>query len=96
MRSTKDRRRRISGGRCSTCETKPAAASYWKNWPEQATIQINYHVSRHSFADYARQKDVDLYSISKALGHASFKTTETYLKGFDNDAVDDAMDGLFG
>lgn len=59
------------------------------------SINLSFHISRHSFADYARREGVDLYSISKALGHSSLTITETYLKSFDNDAVDGAMDELF-
>jgi site-specific recombinase XerD len=61
----------------------------------ETDIALSFHVSRHSFADYARASGVDLYAISKALGHSNLKVTETYLKSFDHDAVDAAMDGLF-
>lgn len=49
---------------------------------------LSFHVSRHSFADYARRQGGDLYAISKALGHSTLQITETYLKSFDRDAVD--------
>ena len=69
-----------------------------KKLAEMADIKINlsFHVSRCSFADYARQQGLGVYDISKALGDASIKTTETYLKGFDRNAVDEAIDTLFG
>ncbi len=62
-----------------------------------ADLQINlsFHVARHSFADFARRQGMDLYSISKALGHANLKVTETYLESFDHETVDKAMDDLF-
>ena len=60
------------------------------------TINLSFHISRHSFADYARTQGMDLYSISKALAHSDLKTTEVYLKSFDTAAVDDAMGKLFG
>jgi integrase len=56
---------------------------------------LSTHVARHSFADYARTSDGDLYAISKALGHSDLKTTETYLKSFDQDSVDDLSDSLW-
>ncbi|RME52937.1 MAG: site-specific integrase, partial [Caldilineae bacterium] len=56
---------------------------------------LSFHVSRHSFADMARTKGMDLYSISKALGHANVRVTERYLKGFDAGALDEAMEALF-
>ena len=56
---------------------------------------LSFHVSRHSFADMARTRGMDLYSISKALGHANIRVTECYLKGFDEAALDEAMEALF-
>ena len=49
---------------------------------------LSFHVARHSFADHARTKSGDLYAISKSLGHGNLQTTETYLRSFDQDAVD--------
>ena len=57
---------------------------------------VSFHLSRHSFADLARVRGIDLHTISKALGHSSLTVTENYLKGFDQDAIDGAMDELFG
>lgn len=34
------------------------------------------------------------YAISKALGHSKLQTTQTYFRGFDEEAVDGLMDGL--
>lgn len=56
---------------------------------------VSYHVSRHSFADYARAKGMNTYDISKALGHSDLKTTEVYLKGFDEASLDQSMSKLF-
>jgi len=56
---------------------------------------ISFHIARHSFADYARRKGMDLYAISKALGHQSLSITEKYLKSFDKETLDSAMDKLF-
>lgn len=52
------------------------------------SVGLSFHVSRHSFADFARRQGGDLYAISKALGHSTLQTTEAYLKSFDRDAVD--------
>jgi len=59
------------------------------------SFPLSFHISRHSFADFARRKGMDLYSISKALGHSDLKTTQTYLAGFDQDSVDGALSALF-
>lgn len=56
---------------------------------------ISFHVSRHSFAHNALKKGMDLYSISKALGHSGLKITEQYLKSFDEEMLDDSMNSFF-
>lgn len=47
---------------------------------ELAGIEANvsFHVSRHSSSQYALEKGLGLYEISKALGHSKLKTTERY------------------
>lgn len=64
---------------------------------EIAGIQstISFHVSRHSFSQYALENGLDLYQISKALGHSKLKTTERYLKAFNEELLDEGMDQLF-
>lgn len=62
---------------------------------ERGEPDLSFHVARHSFADLARRNGWDLYSISKALRHSGLKTTERYLAGFDADALDEKMRGLF-
>lgn len=57
--------------------------------------KLSFHVARHSFADFARTQGVDLYSISKALGHSSLSVTEGYLKSLDQESVDEAIVNLF-
>ena len=56
---------------------------------------ISFHVSRHSFADYARTAGMGLYDISKALGHADIQITQAYLKSFDETSLDLSMEKLF-
>lgn len=50
--------------------------------------KLTCHIARHTFADTARKKGISTYNISKALGHTRISTTEQYLKGFDQNAVD--------
>jgi len=45
---------------------------------------------RHSWATIAKYMGVPLPVISESLGHHSLKTTEIYLKEFDNSVLDDA------
>lgn len=56
---------------------------------------ISFHVSRHSYADFARSKGISLYSISKALGHSKLETTQVYLKDLDQQYVDTEHESLF-
>lgn len=67
-----------------------------KKIAQKADIETNisFHVSRHSFAHYALKKGMDMYSISKALGHSSLTVTEQYLKSFDEEKLDSDMANL--
>ncbi len=56
---------------------------------------ISCHCSRHTFADLARKKTNDIYSISKLLNHSKISVTEGYLKELDIDSLDKAMDEIF-
>ncbi len=58
--------------------------------------RLHFHSSRHSFANIARMKKADLYSISKALGHKSLKVTEMYMASFDEEALDETMKMVLG
>lgn len=66
--------------------TFPKADNYWntivKAWVKSAeikkTIPVTFHVARHTFAVMAIRKGVDLYTLSKLLGHTQIKTTEIY------------------
>jgi integrase len=70
---------------------------YLKEIAQKAGInkKISTHTARHTFADLARQKDINLYNISKTLGHSKLNVTENYLASFDEKAVDDTMDEIF-
>jgi site-specific recombinase XerD len=57
---------------------------------------ITMHTARHGFAELARKKKVDLYSISKALGHFSLSITERYLASFDIDTLEETVNTVFG
>lgn len=53
--------------------------------------RFSSHVARHTWADLARKAGVDLYSISKNLGHARLAQTETYMASFDQEAVEEGV-----
>lgn len=56
---------------------------------------ISSHTARHSFAQMAKRKKVDIYALKQALGHSSIKQTENYLNDLDTEEVDRAMDGVY-
>ena len=59
------------------------------------TKKVSMHIARHSFANIARQKNANVYDISKALGHSSLKITETYLSKFDTASQDATIRQVF-
>jgi len=71
--------------------------SAWTNlklsqWVMSAGIkkQISYHCSRHTYATLLLTKNIDIYTVSKLLGHRNLKTTAVYSRVIDqrkNDAV---------
>lgn len=69
------------------------ANSHLKRWCKSAGItkHITFHCSRHTFATLLIAEGVDLFVVSKLLGHADIKTTQIYAKMVDKrkqEAVD--------
>jgi len=69
-----------------------------KRIAEDAGIEekITSYYIRHSWATIAKNMGVSTEIISEGLGHHSLKTTEIYLKSFDNSVLDDANDLIVG
>lgn len=71
-------------------------------WCLEAGIKkegIVFHSARHTFAVMALANGVDLYTVSKMLGHRNIETTQIYAKILDNSirqAVDKLPDILGG
>lgn len=57
--------------------------------------KVSFHVSRHSFAFQALQDDIDPMTIKGALAHGSLLTTETYLKDFEIQELDNTLQKMF-
>ena len=57
------------------------------------TRRITFHMSRHTFATMLVTKDVDLYTVSKMLGHTNITTTQRYADVI-NKKKDEAVDRL--
>ena len=50
-------------------------------------VPLSYYVARHSWASAAYQAGVELETISRALGHASVRTTLIYIRRLGNDPI---------
>ncbi len=61
-----------------------------KRWAEQAEINKNltFHTGRHTFATMSLDQGIDLYTVSKLLGHRDIKTTTVYAKVSDQRKYD--------
>lgn len=56
-------------------------------------IRISAHTFRHTYAQFQLKNGVDLYSLSRLLGHESISITQTYLNGLrDVDVLKQAQD----
>lgn len=60
------------------------------------TKRVSIHIAKHSFANYAVKNNVNLFHISKLLGHTKLATTEHYLRDFFQKEQTDVMNNLFG
>jgi integrase len=61
------------------------ANSILKVWCRAAGInkRVTFHASRHTFAVQLLEKGVDIYTVSKLLGHSDLGTTQVYARILD-------------
>lgn len=51
------------------------------------TKNITFHCARHTYACILLEKDVDLYTVSKLMGHSEIRTTQIYAKILDKKKI---------
>ena len=54
---------------------------------------LTYHSARHTFATLSLSSGIDIYTVSKMMGHKSIKMTEIYAKII-NRTVEEAITKL--
>jgi len=57
--------------------------------------QITMYSARHTFAELQYKSGVRIEIFSQMLGHSDLKTTQTYLRSFTDDEVDNAASKVF-
>lgn len=66
---------------------KKSAAAIGVN-PE---VRVSPHTCRHTFAQLQLKNGLDIYTLSRLLGHENIAITQRYLEGIRNDEVLDAV-----
>jgi len=63
-------------------ESKTSPTQYFRVWAKDAGVEkkVGWHMSRHTFAVRLLEEGVDIYTVSKLLGHSDIKTTMSYAK----------------
>lgn len=54
-----------------------------------------FHSSRHTFARQAHKSGVSNLEIQRLMAHSSLYVTERYMKSFDTEMEDEALDKMF-
>ena len=82
-------------GRVFDLPVRKAVNIYLKKIIKKTNIKKNvtYHTSRHTFATMCLTSGVDIYTVSKLLGHKSIETTQIYAQIID-DKKQEAVDKL--
>ena len=87
--------REVNDSRVFMLPGKTWGGEVLRAWGAKAGIPFNlgWHCGRHTFAVMSLQNGVDLYTLSKLMGHANITTTQIYAKVVDETKTA-AMDKL--
>jgi site-specific recombinase XerD len=68
----------------------------FRRWAKQVGLrkEISLHSMRSTFASVLIQKGIDIYTVSRLLGHSSVKVTERHYIGMDAMHIRSAVDQL--
>lgn len=77
------------------CPAPGSITYYIRGWVKIAGINkhVSFHVARHSFATIGLTAGVDIYTISKLLGHKNVTTTQVYAEMI-NQRKDEAINKI--
>lgn len=62
----------------------------------EITIDLTFHIARHTFAFHLKKVASSIGVISDSLGHSNTRTTEIYLKALDDEFLDGELEKLYG
>ena len=70
--------------------TKQSIGQMLAKWGKTAGLErrLSFHQARHTFATLLITKGIDLYVVSKLLGHKNISTTQIYAKVIDSKKVE--------
>ena len=50
-------------------------------------VRASAHTIRHAYAEFSLINGMDIYTLSRLLGHSNIKTTQTYLEGIEDKVI---------
>ncbi|MBO7379390.1 MAG: tyrosine-type recombinase/integrase, partial [Bacteroidales bacterium] len=57
--------------------------------------KLSFHMARHSFAKYAKEKGLDNLEVKALLAHSNLSTTQNYMGEFETEKTDAALISVF-